>query len=102
MNRILTISVIILAIAFCVASFIAVHRGNTIESQKERIGNLSANVETLIKGREKDYADKVELATRIEELEREAQKDMSCFTWNTDISNSPIVMRLRQGKNKVR
>jgi uncharacterized protein YoxC len=96
MNRILTISVIILAIAFCVASFIAVHRGNTIDRQTAKIDSLTENVETLIKGREKDYADKVELAKRNEELEAEAAKDNNCFTWNTDISHSPIVQRLRQ------
>lgn len=96
MQKILTISVIILAIAFCVASFIAVHRGNTIDRQTAKIDSLTANVETLIKGREKDYADKVELAKRNEELEAEAQKDTTCFTWNTDISHSHIVQRLRQ------
>lgn len=96
MNRILLISVAVLAVAFGLACFVAVYRGKTIESQKERIGNLSANVETLIKGREKDYADKVELAKRNEELEQEAAKDTACFGWNTDISHSPIVQRLRQ------
>lgn len=44
MNKILTISVIILAIAFCVASFIAVHRGNTIDRQTAKIDSLTADV----------------------------------------------------------
>lgn len=96
MNRILLISVAVLMVAFGLACFVAVYRGKTIESQKERIGNLSANVETLIKGREKDYADKMELAKRNEELEQEAAKDTTCFGWNTDISHSPIVQRLRK------
>ena len=96
MNKILTISVIILAVAFCVASFVALHRGNTIDRQTAKIDSLTANVETLIRGREKDYADKVELAKRNEELEAEAAKDDNCFTWNTDISDSPILVKLRQ------
>lgn len=96
LNRILTISVIILAVAFCVASFIAVHRGNTIDRQTAKIDSLTKNVEILIRGREKDYADKVELAKRNEELEAEAAKDDNCFTWNTDISGSPILVKLRQ------
>jgi hypothetical protein len=91
-----------LAVALGLACFVAVHRGKIIEQQNSHIQNLTANVEVLINGRKKDFKNKVELAARIEELEREAQKDTSCFTWNTDISNSPIVMRLRQGKNKVR
>lgn len=96
MNRILLISVAVLAVAFGLACFVAVYRGKTIESQKERIGNLSANVEVLINGRRKDYENKVELAKRNEELEQEAAKDTACFGWNTDISHSPIVQRLRQ------
>ena len=96
MNKILTISVIILAVAFCVASFVALHRGNTIDRQTAKIVSLTANVETLIRGREKDFADKVELAKRNEELEAEAAKDDNCFTWNTDISGSPILVKLRQ------
>lgn len=96
LNRILLISVAVLAVAFGLACFVAVYRGKTIESQKQRISNLSANVETLIKGREKDYADKVELAKRNEELEEKAAKDTACFGWNTDISHSPIVMQLRK------
>lgn len=96
MNRILLISIAVLAVAFGLACFVAVYRGNTIDSLNERVGTLSANVETLIKGREKDHADKVELAKRNEELEQDAKKDTSCFTWTTDISTSPVVMRLRK------
>lgn len=102
MNRILTISLLLTLAALCVAIFIAVHRGKIIEQQNSHIQNLTANVEVLINGRKKDFKNKVELAKRNEELEREAQKDTSCFTWNTDISNSPIVMRLRQYGNQVR
>ena len=83
-------------IALCITITIAINRGNTIETQQERIDNLSANVEILLNRSKKDYADKIELAKRNEELEQEAQKDTSCFTWNTDISNSPIIKRLRQ------
>lgn len=83
-------------IALCITVTIAINRGNTIETQKERIDNLSANVEILINRSKKDHDDKVELAKRNEELEQESQKDTSCFTWNTDISDSPVVQRLRQ------
>lgn len=96
MQKILTISLLLTLAALCVAIFIAVHRGNTIDRQTAKIDSLTANVETLIKGREKDYADKVELAKRNEELEAEAAKDDNCFTWNTDISDSPILVKLRQ------
>lgn len=96
MQKILTISLLVTLAALCIAIFIAVHRGNTIDRQSAKIDSLSANVETLIRGREKDYADKVELAKRNEELEKEAEKDANCFGWNTDISGSPILVKLRQ------
>lgn len=95
MQKILLISIAILAVAFGLACFVAVYRGKTIESQKERISNLSANVETLIKGREKDYADKVEIAKRNEELEQAAKKDTACFTWTDNIESSYVVQKLR-------
>lgn len=96
MNRLLLISLIISLIAFAVAVFIILHRGNVIDTQREQISGLTANVNLLIDGRKKDYADKVELAKRNEEFEQEAAKDTTCFGWNTDISHSPIVQRLRQ------
>lgn len=94
--KVLAISLIISLIAFAVAVFIILHRGNVIDTQREQISGLTANVNLLIDGRKKDYADKVELAKRNEELEQEAAKDTTCFTWNTDISHSPIVQRLRK------
>lgn len=95
-NKIVLITFCIMLIALCITVTIAINRGNTIETQKERIDNLSANVEILINRSKKDHDDKVELAKRNEELEQESQKDTSCFTWNTDISDSPVVQRLRQ------
>jgi 6-phosphogluconate dehydrogenase len=94
--KVLAISLIISLIAFAIAVLIILHRGNVIDTQREQISGLTANVNLLIDGRKKDYADKVELAKRNEELEQEAEKDTSCFGWNTDISHSAIVQRLRQ------
>lgn len=94
--KVLAISLCISLLALAVSVFIILHRGNVIEQQNGRIDNLTANVEVLINGRKKDYADKVELAKRNEELEQEAEKDTSCFSWNTNIIHSPIVQRLRQ------
>ena len=96
MNKIFLSVFCITSVAFCIAIFIAVQRGNTIKTQEEKINNLSANVEILINRSKKDHEDKVELAKRNEELEQEARKDVSCFTWVTDISDSPVVQRLRQ------
>lgn len=95
-DKIVLITLCIMAIVLCITISIAIHRGNTIETQQQRIDNLSANVEILLNRSKKDYADKIELAKRNEELEQEAQKDTSCFTWTTDISDSTIVKRLRQ------
>lgn len=94
--KVLAISLAISLIAFAVAVFIILHRGNVIDSQKEQISGLTANVNLLIDGRKKDYADKVELAKRNEELEQAAKKDTSCFTWTTDISHSLVVQKLRK------
>lgn len=95
-NRILLISLFIVSLFLCIAIFIAYHRGIVNEQQKGQIENLIANVNVLVDGRKKDYADKLEIAKRNEELEKLAKKDTACFGWNTDISNSPIVQRLRQ------
>lgn len=94
--KVLAISLIISLIAFAVAVFIILHRGNVIDTQREQISGLTANVNLLIDGRKKDYADKVELAKRNEELEQEAAKDTTCFTWNDNIISSAIVQRLRK------
>lgn len=95
-NKILLSVFCITSVAFCIAIFIAVQRGNTIKNQQEKINNLSANIEILINRSKKEYADKIELAKRNEELEKKAKQDTSCFTWFTDISNSPIVKQLRE------
>lgn len=100
--KVLAISLAISLIAFAIAVFIILHRGNVIDTQREQISGLTANVNLLVDGRKKDYADKVELAKRNEELEQEAQKDTACFGWNTDISASSVVQRLREDRSKVR
>lgn len=96
MTRFLGISLLIVSVLLCIAICFVYYRGTVIEQQSDEIANLTANVNVLIEGRKKDYADKVELAKRNEELEQEAQKDTSCFTWTTDISGSPILVKLRQ------
>lgn len=96
MNRILAISLIISLIAFAVAVFIILYKDNVIDTQREQISGLTANVNLLIDGRKKDYADKVELTKRNEELEEKAKLDNSCFTWADNIVNSPIVQQLRK------
>jgi 6-phosphogluconate dehydrogenase len=94
--KVLAISLIISLIAFAIAVLIILHRGNVIDTQREQISGLTANVNLLIDGRKKDYADKVELAKRNEELEQEAAKDTTCFTWTDNIISSPIIQRLRK------
>ena len=96
MNRILLISLLVTLTFLCIAIVFASHYKRINEQQNNRIQNLTNNVEILINRSKKDYADKVELAKRNEELEQEAAKDTTCFTWNTDISSSPIVQRLRK------
>lgn len=44
MQKILLISVAVLAVAFGIASFIAVYRGNTIDKQKVKIESLTADM----------------------------------------------------------
>jgi len=94
--KVLAISLVISLIAFTISVFIILHRGNVIDTQREQISGLTANVNLLIDGRKKDYADKVELAKRNEELEQEAAKDTTCFTWTDNIASSAIVQRLRK------
>ena len=55
-----------------------------------------------MEGRKNDYQNKMELAERVEKLSKLAEQDKNCFTWHTDISNSPVIQRLRQDPNKVR
>lgn len=44
MNRILTMALLVMIVLLCIASFIAVHRGNTIDKQKVKIDSLTADV----------------------------------------------------------
>lgn len=96
MNRILLISLLFTLTFLCIAIVFASHYKRVNEQQNDRIQNLTNNVNVLIDGRKKDYADKVELAKRNEELEQEAAKDTTCFTWTDNIISSPIVQRLRK------
>lgn len=96
MNRILLISLLVTLTFLCIAIVFASHYKRINEQQNNRIQNLTNNVEILINRSKKDYADKVELAKRNEELEQEAAKDTSCFSWNTDISDSFVLRKLRQ------
>ena len=54
-----------------------------------------ANISVLIKQREKDYADTLQISERNRELEEEATKEKTYFDWNADISNSGVVRRLQ-------
>lgn len=58
--------------------------------------NANANNIYLIKQRKKDYGKTIQIAERNRELEAEAKNDKSSFDWNYDISNSPVILRLRE------
>lgn len=96
MTKFYFISLGVVVVLWGITAALAVYRGYKIEQQNIIINNLNANVDVLIKGRKKDYADKVEIAKRNAELEEAAKNDEDCFTWNTDISNSPVMRKLRQ------
>ena len=102
LNKILAYGFFIMFVALCVAIFFAMYRGNIIKEQDNYIASLTASNKLLIEGRKNDYQNKMELAERVEELSKLAEQDKNCFTWNTDISNSPVIQRLRQDPNKVR
>ena len=102
MSKILAYCSLFLFVAWCITIAFVVHRGNIIEQKDKYIENLEANTELLIEGRKNDYQNKVELAERVEELHKLAEQDKNCFTWNTDISNSPVVQRLRENRSQIR
>lgn len=102
LNKFFAYGFCVMFIALCVAIFFAMYRGNIIKEQDNYIANLRASNNLLIEGRKNDYQNKVELAERVEELSKLAEQDKNCFTWNTDISNSPVVQRLRQDRSAVR
>jgi len=56
--------------------------------------NSQANIVFLIKQREKDYADTLQISERNRELEQAVAQDKA-FDWNADISHSPVIMRLQ-------
>lgn len=95
MNKILSILLCITFAVMCIAILFAVHYKQESKSQKEQICSLTANVNLLIEGRKKDYADKTEIAKRNEELEEKARMDSSCFTWTDNIESSYVVQKLR-------
>ena len=102
LNRILIIYLVIVTAIAIVIGFGFIYRGNVINEKDRRIETLEANTELLIKGRKNDYQNKVELAERVEELHKLAEQDKNCFTWTTDISNSPVVRRLRENRSQIR
>lgn len=68
-------------------------KSNTLEMKNNA---LSANNELLIRKVKKSYEDTLEISKRNAELEEMAKQDKDVFNWNTDISNSAIVQRLRK------
>lgn len=56
--------------------------------------NSQANNEFLLKQRERDYANTLQIAERNRELEQAAKEDKA-FDWNADISNSIVIKRLQ-------
>ena len=101
-NKFLLSSCIIFFFITVVLGFMFLYHSNVIKEQDNYISNLKASNELLIEGRKNDYQNKVELAERVEELSKLAEQDKNCFTWHTNISNSPVIQRLRQDPNKVR
>lgn len=68
---------------------------NRANSYCELWKKSQANITVLIKQREKDYADTLQIAERNRELEAEAKKDKAVFDWNADISHTAVIKRLQ-------
>ena len=66
------------------------------ESYCELWKNEQANNDYLIKQRKKDHEDTLAVSQRNKELEEAHKLDKSTFDWNYDISNSPVILRLRK------
>jgi hypothetical protein len=77
-----------------VFGFLAYYYHERASSYCELWKNSQANIVFLIKQREKDYADTLQISERNRELEQAVAQDKA-FDWNADISHSPVIMRLQ-------
>ncbi|MBQ8677431.1 MAG: hypothetical protein IJ529_03045 [Alphaproteobacteria bacterium] len=72
-----------------------------LEELKNQNSALIANNNILLNRLTRSYNDKIELEKQNRDLEELARTD-AAFDWNADISNSDVVIRLRQNANKIR
>lgn len=78
-----------------VFGFLAYYYHNRADSYCELWKSSQANVDYLIKQREKDYADTLEISRKAKEIEEAAKMDKSTFDWNYDISHTNVILRLQ-------
>lgn len=83
-----------LAGVLIVVSFLYKYKCNESENLKQTVVSLTNSL-TVVKERlEKTYEENKVLKDKNEDLEKVSQDDKE-FDWNQDISNSPVVIRLR-------
>lgn len=101
MNKILFIVAVIFAAVAVVLFGWCSYQSKKIDALTASKNSLEANNNLLISKMKREYNDKIELSKKIAKLEELAKSDTS-FNWSADISNSPIVIFLRENSSKVR
>lgn len=81
--------------------FVVSLQSKKIEALQSAKNTLQANNQILIDKIKRAYNDKLELSRKTKELEALAERDVS-FDWNADISDTDVVVWLRQNANSVR
>lgn len=88
------ITAIFLALSV-VFGFLAYYYHDRASSYCELWKSSQANVDYLIKQREKDYADTLEISRKAKEIEEAAKMDKSTFDWYYPIADSVVIRRLQ-------
>ena len=79
-----------------ILGFLAYYYHERADSYCELWKNSEANNYILVKQRKKDYEDTLAISERNKQLEESVKMDKSVFDWHYDISNSPVILRLRE------
>ena len=83
-----------LVVVLIVVSLLYKYKCNESENLKQTVVSLTNSL-TVVKERlEKTYEENKVLKDKNEDLEKASQDDKE-FDWNQDISNSPVIIRLR-------
>lgn len=98
MNKIVKIYAGVVTIIAIVFYLFHVYNTNKIDGLEEKITELSTGLDAYKSKLEKEHNDKVDLDKRYKKLEEAANRES--IDWNTDISNDPVNIELRnQAKN---